>query len=80
MSASSAACWRCISASSAACRVRQEIIPNFKKGESIEDTIHCLECYADVMVLRHPAKGSTGQAAAVASKHMRGSRLLKQQG
>ena len=39
-----------------------------KKGESIGDTIRCLECYTDVMVLRHPMKGSTAEAASFASK------------
>lgn len=29
-----------------------------KKGESLVDTIRCLECYADVTVLRHPTTGS----------------------
>ena len=29
-----------------------------KKGESLEDTVRCLECYADVTVLRHPVTGS----------------------
>jgi aspartate carbamoyltransferase len=29
-----------------------------KKGESLEDTCKCLECYADILVLRHPVQGS----------------------
>ena len=29
-----------------------------KKGESLEDTVRCLESYVDVSVLRHPKKGS----------------------
>jgi aspartate carbamoyltransferase len=31
-----------------------------QKGESLSDTIRCLECYSDVTVLRHPVKGSVG--------------------
>lgn len=34
-----------------------------KKGESLEDTIRCLECYTDVTVLRHPTTGSVQQVA-----------------
>ena len=29
-----------------------------KKGETLQDTIRCLECYTDISVLRHPQKGS----------------------
>jgi aspartate carbamoyltransferase len=29
-----------------------------KKKESLEDTIRCLECYVDAVVLRHPVTGS----------------------
>ena len=29
-----------------------------KKGETLSDTIRCLECYSDVTVLRHPIQGS----------------------
>jgi len=39
-----------------------------KKGETIEDTIRCLQCYCDVLVLRHPVKGTAAAAAAAASK------------
>ncbi len=38
------------------------------KGESLPDTIRTLECYADVMVIRHPEVGSAALAAAYASK------------
>jgi aspartate carbamoyltransferase len=38
------------------------------KGESLIDTIRTLECYADVIVLRHPEVGASAQAAQVASK------------
>jgi carbamoyl-phosphate synthase/aspartate carbamoyltransferase/dihydroorotase len=39
-----------------------------KKGESLEDTIRSLECYADATVLRHPAEGSVEQVVANATK------------
>ncbi|MFA6447120.1 MAG: aspartate carbamoyltransferase [Patescibacteria group bacterium] len=38
------------------------------KGESLPDTIRSLECYADVIVLRHPEVGSAAQAAEYAKK------------
>jgi aspartate carbamoyltransferase len=38
------------------------------KGESLPDTIRTLECYADVIVLRHPETGSAAIAAKAASK------------
>jgi len=38
------------------------------KGESLPDTIRTLECYADVIVLRHPETGSAAIAAKVAHK------------
>lgn len=34
-----------------------------KKGESLEDTVRCLECYTDVTVLRHPTTGSVQRVA-----------------
>ena len=34
-----------------------------KKGESLEDTIKCLECYTDATVLRHPTTGSVQKVA-----------------
>ncbi|MFQ5410626.1 MAG: aspartate carbamoyltransferase, partial [Anaerolineales bacterium] len=37
------------------------------KGESLPDTIRTLECYADVIVLRHPEQGSAAIAAEAAS-------------
>ena len=40
------------------------------KGESLPDTIRTLECYADVIVLRHPAVGASEVAARYASKPM----------
>ena len=36
-----------------------------KKGETLEDTLRCLECYCDVMVMRHPEIGSSKRGAAV---------------
>lgn len=38
------------------------------KGESLADTVRTLECYADVIVLRHPEVGSAAEAARWASK------------
>jgi aspartate carbamoyltransferase len=38
------------------------------KGESLPDTVRTLECYADVIVLRHPEVGSAGIAAKAARK------------
>lgn len=39
-----------------------------KKGETLEDTIQCLECYTDLTVLRHPTTGSVGKVMAIAKK------------
>ena len=38
------------------------------KGESLSDTVRTLECYADVIVLRHPETGSAAIAATAARK------------
>lgn len=38
------------------------------KGESLADTVRTLECYADVIVLRHPEVGSAALAAEYARK------------
>lgn len=38
------------------------------KGESLPDTVRTLECYADVIVLRHPEVGSAALAAQAARK------------
>lgn len=38
------------------------------KGESLPDTVRTLECYADVIVLRHPEVGSAALAAEYARK------------
>ena len=39
-----------------------------KKGETIEDTVRCLQRYCDVLVLRHPQVGTVAKAAAAAQK------------
>ena len=38
------------------------------KGESLPDTVRTLECYADIVVLRHPEVGSAALAAKYAKK------------
>lgn len=38
------------------------------KGESLPDTVRTLECYADVIVLRHPELGASATAAKYARK------------
>lgn len=38
------------------------------KGETLADTVRCLECYADALVLRHPRAGAASEAAAAMSK------------
>ena len=38
------------------------------KGESLPDTIRTLECYADIIVLRHPEVGASALAAKYARK------------
>lgn len=38
------------------------------KGEDLEDTVRTLECYSDVIVLRHHEQGSAAKAAAAISK------------
>ncbi|HEX9596114.1 MAG TPA: aspartate carbamoyltransferase [Anaerolineales bacterium] len=38
------------------------------KGESLPDTVRSLECYADVIVLRHPEVGASALAAQYARK------------
>lgn len=41
---------------------------SISKGESLPDTVRTLECYADVIVLRHPETGSAAIAAQAARK------------
>lgn len=38
------------------------------KGESLPDTVRTLECYTDVIVLRHPEVGASAEAARYARK------------
>ena len=38
------------------------------KGESLPDTVRTLECYVDVIVLRHPEVGASAEAAKYARK------------
>lgn len=38
------------------------------KGETLSDTVRCLECYCDVIVLRHPRSGAAAEAAAAMEK------------
>jgi len=35
------------------------------KGETLEDTMRCLQCYANIIVMRHPETGSAARAASV---------------
>ena len=39
-----------------------------KKKESLEDTIRCLECYVDAIVLRHPITGSVPKIVQATTK------------
>jgi aspartate carbamoyltransferase len=39
-----------------------------QKGETLADTVRSLECYSDVLVLRHPRAGAAAEAAAAMSK------------
>lgn len=41
---------------------------SISKGESLPDTVRTLECYADVIVIRHPEVGSAAIAAKAAHK------------
>ncbi|HEY5900926.1 MAG TPA: aspartate carbamoyltransferase [Anaerolineales bacterium] len=41
---------------------------SISKGETLADTVRTLECYADVIVLRHPEVGSAALAAKAARK------------
>merc|ERR1719197_1700129 len=38
------------------------------KGETLSDTVRCLETYCDVVVLRHPRAGAAKEAADAMSK------------
>lgn len=41
---------------------------SISKGESVADTVRTLDCYTDIIVMRHPAVGAPQEAAAF-SKH-----------
>jgi aspartate carbamoyltransferase catalytic subunit len=56
--------------SSAMQRLGGSVIPihqigstSLSKGESLHDFVRTMECYADVIVLRHPDEGSVAEAA-----------------
>jgi carbamoyl-phosphate synthase/aspartate carbamoyltransferase/dihydroorotase len=48
--------------------INEVVYSSVSKGESLADTVRTLECYADVIVLRHPQTGSAAIAAAAARK------------
>jgi len=48
--------------------INEVIFSSVSKGESLPDTIRTLECYADVIVLRHPEVGASALAAQYARK------------
>lgn len=48
--------------------INEVIYSSVSKGESLPDTIRTLECYADVIVLRHPEVGASALAAQYARK------------
>ena len=41
---------------------------SIKKGETLQDTIHVISAYADLIVIRHPKEGAARLAADVSSK------------
>ena len=47
--------------------INEVVYSSVAKGEDLEDTVRTLEQYADVIVLRHPEKGSAAIAAEAAS-------------
>lgn len=46
----------------------QEGTSSTKKGETLQDTMRCVECYSDVLVLRHPETGAAKLAAQYVKK------------
>jgi len=48
--------------------INEVIYSSVSKGESLPDTVRTLECYADVIVLRHPEVGASALAAKYARK------------
>ena len=49
----------------------QEGTSSTKKGETLQDTMRCVECYSDVLVLRHPETGAAKLAAKYVEKPRR---------
>ena len=49
----------------------QEGTSSTKKGETLQDTMRCVECYSDVLVLRHPGTGAAKLAAKYVKKPRR---------
>lgn len=47
--------------------INEVVYSSVSRGEDLEDTVRTLECYADVIVLRHPEMGSAAKAAEAAS-------------
>ena len=43
--------------------INEVVYSSVSKGESLPDTVRTLECYADVIVLRHPEVGAAATAA-----------------
>src|SRR4030067_1827911 len=48
--------------------INEVLYSSVAKGESLPDTVRTLECYADVIVLRHPEVGASAEAARYARK------------
>ena len=48
--------------------INEVTFSSVSKGESLPDTVRTLECYADVIVLRHPEVGASAMAAKYARK------------
>jgi aspartate carbamoyltransferase len=48
--------------------INEVTFSSVSKGESLPDTVRTLECYADVIVLRHPDVGASAMAAKYARK------------
>lgn len=45
-------------------------VSSVQKGETLEDFVRCMQCYADVIVLRSNIKDSAKKAAEVMDKHL----------
>lgn len=46
--------------------VQDNGVSSIAKGESLTDTVRTLECYTDIIVIRHPAVGAPQEAASIA--------------